>query len=558
MKTRPFSPLPLALALAGLLVALALASSAQTAPGAAAGQASLSYDGRDLGLVAYLLRPDGPRFDPLPIARALEIEVQVGPLGDSHVVVLDQRKVVFGPDNTTLVSAPIGGGREQISHLGTPPVRDAAGIKVPLELLEKLFGEERGVEFRWNAEAARLEMASRQGHELVGSVQVVHQYRVSTVEIEFSGKPKFRAEKGPARLDIRLLGDTFRLAEPFANPGDPLVKDVLVLPRTIRLVLSEDAATSEPRLLEGTNSLVVDVFRRVEPARETLRSDSSYPSSGGGSRAIVIDPGHGGTETGAVTNGVVESQLTLQVARLLKSRLEQKVSARIVLTRNDDSTVPHAQRVAIANQNKGELFISLHFNSYTGTRARGAETYFLSRQASDNLAQNLADAENAGGEAAAGPSDGLELILWDLAQSHHLSESQRFATLVQQELNTTLGLPDRGVRQAPFRVLVGTNMPAVLVELGFVSNAEEAAKLQDPLYLDELANALVRAVMRFRSREGIEAAPAPGAPAAIPGTAAPAPGATIPGTSAAPAATPVEAPPVDPPASPAPAGGGQP
>ncbi len=508
---------------AALLAALALPFFAQNppAPGPVAGQATLVYDGREVGTVAYQLRGESPRFDPLPVGRALEIEIQVGPLGDSHAVVLDQRKVVFGPDNTTLLSVPTGGGREQVSHLPYPPVRDAAGIKVPIELLERVFGEERNVDFRWVPSPARLEMASRQGHELLGSVQVVHQYRVSTVEIEFSAKPKFRVEKGPSRLDIRLLGDTFRLREPFANPGDPLVKNVVAMPRTLRLELADDAATSEPRLLEGEGgsaSLVIEVFKRVEPARETLRPDSSFPSfgGGGGSRAIVIDPGHGGSETGATANGVVESHLTLQVARLLKSRLEARIPARVVLTRNEDVVVPHDQRVAIANQNKGELFISLHFNSYSGSRARGAETYFLSRQASDKLAQTLADAENAGGESAGAPSEGLDLILWDLAQSHHLSESQRFATLVQQELNTTLGLADRGVRQAPFRVLVGTNMPAVLVELGFISNAEEAARLQDPLYLDELANSLVRAIVRFRSREGVEApaAPAASAPAA--------------------------------------------
>ncbi len=406
---------------------------------------------------------------------------------------------------------PNGGGREQVSQLGLPPLRDAAGIKVPLELLERVFGEERSLEFRWNAEAARLEIASRQGRELAGTVQVVHQYRVSTVEIEFSARPKFRVEKGPSRLDIRILGDTYKLRAPFVNPGDPLVKDVVVLPRTIRLELTDDAATSEPRLLEGpTTSLVIEVFKRVEPSRDASQPDASAPTfsvGSGASRAIVIDPGHGGSETGATANGVVESQLTLQVARLLKTRLEQKLPVRVVLTRNDDVVVPHAQRVAIANQNKGELFISLHFNSYHGSRAHGAETYFLSRQASDKLAESLADAENAADPAGSGePSGGLDLILWDLAQSHHLSESQRFATLVQQELNSTLGLPDRGVRQAPFRVLVGTNMPAVLVELGFISNADEASRLQDPLYLDDLAASLMRAIVRFRNRDGLEAA----------------------------------------------------
>lgn len=524
MSNRSFSLLPGAALLAALL--LPPSPGAAQAP-AASGQAALFYDGRDAGAIAYVLRGDGPRFDPQPVAKLLGIELQADPVGDSHALVLDQKKVVFGPDNTTLLTVPKGGGREQVSQLTLAPVRDGGGIRVPLELLERVFGEERSLEFRWNPEAARLEMVSRQGRELVGTVQVVHQYRVSTVEIEFSGRPKFRVEKGPSRLDIRLLGDTYKLRTPFVNPGDPLVKDVVVLPRTIRLELTEDAATSEPRLLEGpSTSLVIEVFKRVEPSREAAQPDAAAPSfsvGSGGSRAIVIDPGHGGAETGATANGVVESALTLQVARLLKNRLEQKLAVRVVLTRSDDTLVPLAQRVAIANQNKGELFISLHFNSYHGSRAHGAETYFLSRQASDKLAESLADAENAADAGAGGePSGGLELILWDLAQSHHLSESQRFATLVQQELNSTLGLPDRGVRQAPFRVLVGTNMPAVLVELGFISNAEEAGRLQDPLYLDDLAASLMRAIVRFRNQENVE--PAAAAPAQPTPPAAPAEG----------------------------------
>ena len=113
-----------------------------------------------------------------------------------------------------------------------------------------------------------------------------------------------------------------------------------------------------------------------------------------------------------------------------------------------------------------------------------------------------AEAENAspGDGTGEDPEFGLQLILWDLAQSYHLAESQRFATLVQEELNLTLGLRDRGVKQAPFRVLMGAMMPAVLVELGFLSNPAEEARLQDASYLTELVDSLVRAVVRFKAQ----------------------------------------------------------
>src|SRR4030095_14621376 len=103
----------------------------------------------------------------------------------------------------------------------------------------------------------------------------------------------------------------------------------------------------------------------------------------------------------------------------------------------------------------------------------------------------------SGGRSPAEQQD-LQLILWDLAQAHHMAESQRFANMVQGELNQTLQLRDRGVKQAPFRVLMGANMPAVLVELGFISNPDEEKKLQDAAYRSGLIQALVRSVQRYK------------------------------------------------------------
>jgi N-acetylmuramoyl-L-alanine amidase len=240
-----------------------------------------------------------------------------------------------------------------------------------------------------------------------------------------------------------------------------------------------------------------------------------------GIHTIVIDPGHGGTETGAIgPSGVAEKELTLLLARELETRLASRLGVRVVLTRGEDATLPLDTRAAIANQNKADLFISIHLNSSLGSGARGAETYFLSTEASDAKAAKAAAAENAPAAVAPPPGDtkeevkDLELILWDLAQTRHLAESQRFATLIQTELNDALQLKDRGVKQAPFRVLNGAEMPAVLVELGFISNPEEEKKLQDATYRGELVDALIRAVQRYKeqveSRPAAAATPVPG------------------------------------------------
>ena len=174
----------------------------------------------------------------------------------------------------------------------------------------------------------------------------------------------------------------------------------------------------------------------------------------------------------------------------------------VVLTRNEDADVPLDTRTALANQTKGDLFISIHLNAAPGSSAHGAETYFLAPQATDERARAVAEAENRGAPAdpaIATGDEGLQLLLWDLAQSQHLAASQSLGRLIQEELNLTLGLPDRGVRQAPFAVLVGATMPAVLVELGFITNPQEESRLLDPAYRAELLDAVVRAVVRFKS-----------------------------------------------------------
>ena len=227
-------------------------------------------------------------------------------------------------------------------------------------------------------------------------------------------------------------------------------------------------------------------------------------------RTIVIDPGHGGTNTGARSSeGVEEKELTLLLAQTLRSRLEERLPVRVVLTRSEDVDLPLDTRTAIANQQKADLFISLHLNSVQDPGAHGTETYFLSLQASDEGAARAAAIENQGDPMPKNDGDplyDLQLILWDLAQSHYLAESQRLAALVQEELNEALRLRNRGVKQAPFRVLLGAAMPAILVELGFLSNPEEEAKMLDSQYRAELVNALVRAILRYRAQvEGIPA-----------------------------------------------------
>ena len=221
-------------------------------------------------------------------------------------------------------------------------------------------------------------------------------------------------------------------------------------------------------------------------------------------RIIVIDPGHGGIEHGAVgPGGLREKDLTLALARRLKLALQQEdPSISVVLTRDEDRLVGLDERTGVANHNRADLFLSIHANASPRAMASGAETYYLSTEATDDEARILAALENRSAdgkrEVPSGTDPGnLDLVLWDLAQKQYLAESSALAESVQRHLNWLTGTRDRGVRQAPFRVLMGAMMPAILVEVGFISNPDEEIRLQSPAYRTQIVRAMTAAVREF-------------------------------------------------------------
>jgi N-acetylmuramoyl-L-alanine amidase len=228
------------------------------------------------------------------------------------------------------------------------------------------------------------------------------------------------------------------------------------------------------------------------------------PSSRPPAFVAVVDPGHGGEKEGAVgPDGAPEKVVTLQIARRLKVRLE-KLGARVLLTRTGDTTVPLANRAALANAERADLFVSIHLNSMPSpgrSRSRGVETYFLSADATDASATAVAARENAdrlAGEPEADPSDPVAGILSSLEDTANLSESSRLAYDVHERIVRAAAAEDRGVKQAPFYVLAGARMPAVLVEVGFLSHPEEAAQLRTPAHQERIAQGIAEGIAAWR------------------------------------------------------------
>jgi N-acetylmuramoyl-L-alanine amidase len=214
---------------------------------------------------------------------------------------------------------------------------------------------------------------------------------------------------------------------------------------------------------------------------------------------IVVDAGHGGHDTGTIApNGLMEKDLVLDVALRLGKLLGSRMGAEVVYTRDDDTFIPLETRTAIANQNEADLFISIHANSSSDSSARGIETYYLNFTTSAD-ALEVAARENAVSEKSIHE---LQDLVKKIALKDKIEESREFAVDVQQALYNGLanrGLRNRGVKKAPFIVLIGANMPSILAEISFVSNPADAKRLKTPDYRQKIAESLYRGTSKYVS-----------------------------------------------------------
>ena len=247
---------------------------------------------------------------------------------------------------------------------------------------------------------------------------------------------------------------------------------------------------------------VAVVLRLAVPAAARPADPAQSGPAGRRIQTVVIDPGHGGTESGAKGRfGNLEKDITLAIALKLKALIERGMGSEVVLTRDRDVDVSLENRAAIANNHKAGLFISLHANGAVQKKAAGSETFFLSLNATDEETRRLAYLENNGSDLQShiDPSsdDDLMMILWDMAQNAYVKESSRLAEYVQGELDAMLGLRNRGIKQAPFKILRGVACPAVLVEAAFLSNPDEEQKLASEDYQAKIAEAVYRGLARF-------------------------------------------------------------
>lgn len=325
----------------------------------------------------------------------------------------------------------------------------------------------------------------------------------------------------PVRIYVDILGAKLALGSRDTLPvDDEVLRQVRVgqySADVVRVVLDMNALRAHKAfIIPEPTQLVIDIFSqgaqpnapakevamRGEPASQksvAVAKKADPTASGGGLRKIVLDPGHGGKDPGAIgIGGVAEKDLVLSIARKLARKVKTEMGVQVVLTRSDDRYVPLEDRSAMANKEDADLFISLHMNASPNDEARGIETYYLDNT-TDEAAIRLAARENR--TSRRNISD-LQFILSDMTQNMKLEDSITLAHRLQGALVGGMGkvmadVKDLGVKKALFHVLVGARMPSVLVEMFFITHRIEGRAMSREDYQDAMVEALFEGIQKF-------------------------------------------------------------
>ena len=466
------------------------------------------------------------------LAALFQLTVREDTLAGGVSVTYKNKSVVLTPGQ------PVASAGGRLVSLPAPLTRDGRRWLVPVDFIS------RALALIYDT---RLEVRKNSHLVLRGDVHVpritVRQEATATqahVTLDVSPRTPHTVIQEQNRLLVRFESDALDVTLPTFAPQGLLQAIRLADPATTlaldlgpRFASYRATAASQDAV---TGQIVIDIVAASETTAPTLPRPAIPPPvvpelpppgvpAAPALRTIILDAGHGGDEAGAKGQaGTPEKDITLSVARRLKAAIEGRLGIRVLLTRDGDQTVPLDDRAALANNNKADLFISLHANASVRKDASGAEIFYLSADETGDEARRTASTRQLLPALGGGTRD-IEMILWDMAQRRYLSDSATLAGAIEEQFRGRVRLNAHPVQQAPFRVLAGANMPAVLVEMGFLSNADEEQQLLSDTYQNAIVQALLDGILRFR--ESFEhTAPLP-APVRLP-TPPSVPGPTVP------------------------------
>jgi len=431
--------------------------------------------------------------------------------------------LTIGAGNQTILLStqqPLASIQGRMTSLPAAPARDGRTWFVPVDFVSRVLAP---------VSPTKIDLRKPSRLLLVGDVRMPRvAARVeslgtqSRVTLDVAPPTPHTVTQDGGRLVVRFDADALDAADLRANTTTDLVQNVRPgeTPQTVVIDLGPRVATfratDQPGAAGATRILIDLVPQTDAPTPTPTPTPTPVPvppqpdtpplldiPPAGGLRTIVIDPGHGGEDIGAKgAQGTLEKTITLSVARRLKAAIESRLGTRVLLTRDGDQAVGLDQRAALANNNKADLFISLHANASVRPSVGGAEVFYLGLEGYGEAARLAAQTPRDALPVLGGGTRDIEIIPWELAQARYIDQSGAFARAIEGTLRERVPMSARAIQQAPFRVLVGANMPAVLVELGFLTNPQQEQRLLADDHQNALAQALVEAIVRYRGGAG--------------------------------------------------------
>ncbi|MGE0447480.1 MAG: N-acetylmuramoyl-L-alanine amidase [Vicinamibacterales bacterium] len=458
-----------------------------------------------------LVSPDGRRAVPTTVvagqelialedlASILPLTVREDPLAGGLTLTIRGNTVVLSQDQ------PLASVNGRVVSLPAAPVRSGRRWLVPIDVVPRALAPIAGVSLELRRPARLLILGDVRVPRVTARIDAAGPPTRATLEIA-PAAPVTATTEG-SRILVRIDADAVDLSLPAGaglidsfRPADQ--------PNTIAIVLSPRSTTARatPATADDVTRVAIEVSSGAPaempvgaPLPGPPPADPAAVFRNAAVQTIVIDPGHGGDDAGVRSaDGVLEKQITLDIARRLKAVIETRLGLRVLLTRDDDRTVALDERSALANNSKADLFLSLHVNGTLSPEVAGAEVFVLA------LDREGLEAQGGAEDAIAVPVLGggmrsIDVIPWDLAQARHVDDSAVFASTVEQELRRRLRMGPRPIQRAPMRVLSSANMPALLVELAYLTNPDQAQAMQTAEFQSGAADALFDAIVRMRA-----------------------------------------------------------
>ena len=450
------------------------------------------------------------------LARLFNLKLKEDTLAGGLTVTAGTQTIVLSPQQ------PLASVAGRMISLPAAPVRDGRAWYVPVDFVSRALAPISPIKIDLRKPSRLVIVGDVRMPRVAARAEALGTTTRVTLDVA-PPTPHTVTQEG-SKILVHFDADALDAADLRANVTSDTFQGIRVgdTPQTVTLDLGPrfgTSRTSDQPAPAGASRIVIDLMAQAEPPQPNPPAQPNQPAQppvgqpaappevplldlppAGGLRTVVIDAGHGGDDVGSRgTQGTLEKNVTLSVARRLKASIETRLGVRVLLTRDADQNVGPDQRAALANNNKADLFISLHASASVRPAVAGAQVFYMTLAGFGADANAAARGNPEALPVVGGGSREIEIIPWEIAQGRYLQQSGAFAGAIEGALREHVPMSARALQQAPLRVLVGVNMPAVLVEMGFLTNAAQEQQLAGDAFQNAIVQALTDGIVRYRA-----------------------------------------------------------